>query len=165
MQRFIDDRSACRRVGDFAIKRVTYTRRHGVLGRRYLVGRSVQFTLPKCARRYAFEVESGASGVPHEEFLDIDINNCYTQLLCNQLEALSVDTRDFRELFCFRDHYRTWRQFITEHSGTPMKVAKRTLIKLIHLGRSSNDIPFLGRYPTRSRRQQKEFSIKTDSDT
>ena len=104
LKRFIQDRRDCRRVGDFVIKRVTYTRRPGIPGRRYPVGCSVQFTLPKSARRYAFEVETGASTLPHEEFLDFDFDDCYVQLLCNELEAMTVDKNDFRELFCFRDH-------------------------------------------------------------
>ena len=56
---FVHSRQGCARTGDFCRRMTHYYRRHGIPGRRYPAGPSIQFNLPREARRFAFRTEIG----------------------------------------------------------------------------------------------------------
>ena len=132
-----------RRVGDFGIIRVTYVRKHGLRGRWYAKGPSIQSYCTKTARSVGLATEIGASAGADMLFVDVDINNCFVTLFVNALRNHGADMDHFRVLVSFCENYRAWREFLGEYLGISAKTSKKMLIRLVHLGRPADAIPFL----------------------
>ena len=131
------------RHGDFCAIKVRYVRKHGLPGRWYAQGPSIQSHLTKATRSEAFSTEIGASACANQVFVDVDINNCFLTLFVKALQEKGADMQDFQVMCCFSTHYRAWREFLAEFLGISIKAAKKQLIRLVHLGLPLQDIPFL----------------------
>ena len=100
------------RRGNFGVLVAKYFRKHGIAGRWYAKGPSVQSYLSKFARASGFHIEHGSSAGANTIFIDIDISNCYVTILCNLLLDELNDLSDFNALISLRDHYQVWRSFL-----------------------------------------------------
>ena len=140
-----------KRSGDFAILTVEYVRKHGVPGRWYAKGPSIQLYLSKFARHSGFATSPADTPGAGRVFVDVDINNCFFTILCNLVTNELQDTTDIGTLLSFKTHYAEWRNFLAEYLRIPLKAAKKLLIRLVHLGRPQHDIPFLWNLATQIR--------------
>ena len=100
------------RSGDYAICRAHYYRKHGIPGRRYPRGPTLQFSLTKFARNLAMSSEIVNSGLGDNMLFDIDNNNCFVTLLINELQKLGVNMDDFACLRMFAQQYKLWTQIV-----------------------------------------------------
>ena len=73
------------RAGDYGILKVQYVKKHGLRGRWYAKGPSIQSYLTRAARSVCFKTEIGASVCGEEIFVDIDINTCFLTLFFRRL--------------------------------------------------------------------------------
>ena len=121
----------------------TKVRKHGLNGRWYARGPSIQSYLTKATRSVGLANDIGDSAGGDMVFVDIDINNCFLTLFVKVLEDNGADMEEFGIMACFCIHYKAWREFLSEFLGISLKASKKLLIRLVHLGRPAQDIPFL----------------------
>lgn len=127
---------------DMATRTVHYYRKHGIPGRRYAAPNSLQW-LNKPDRRKACSVPFGNSFEGGKIFVDIDIDCCFPTLAVNGLSVHYDVEHELPVLYSYQQNYKAWRQFMQEYLGVSKKAAKTMLTAIFHLGKPSNDIPFL----------------------
>ena len=127
---------------DMAVRTVHYCRKHGIPGRRYAAPNSLQW-LNKPDRRKACSAPPGNSFEGGKIFVDIDIDCCFPTLAVNTLSIHYDVEHELPVLYSYQQNYKAWRQFMQEYLGISKKAAKTMLTAIFHLGKPSNDIPFL----------------------
>ena len=78
-------------------------------------------------------------------YLDIDINNCFPQLLWNELMLIKggMAQADVPILFALVHAYKDWRTFLAKYFNIDVGVAKNMLAALFHLAEPADDLPLL----------------------
>jgi len=135
------------RNGDFVTVEIQYYRKMNIAGRRYARGPSVQ-KLSRSARKEAMHKEVDASGADGDfSYIDIDIDNCFPQLLYNRIaEARGGELDiDYPVYYAFVRHYKQWRAILSEYLGQPISNAKKMLIAIFFLARPQVELGFLWR--------------------
>jgi hypothetical protein len=128
-------------VGDgFVSYCVEYVRMHGIPGRRYAKGGSVQ-KMARVKRHVALKTKRDSTYC----FVDVDIVHCFAVLLWNLLASCvgEFDLSEFQTFRAFKEHPAAWRAFLMEYFGTDMKTSKKALVRILHLGKPLSDVPFL----------------------
>ena len=124
---------------------MTYKRKHGVPGRRYAQGPGLQM-LSKGFRESALGSPCVADAPlcnEHFENFDLDISNCFPQLLWNEIKNLigiSVDI-DYPILTACVSNPEAFKRFLADYLGQPIKIVKKELIRIMHCGRPKDDLP------------------------
>ena len=138
-------RSEGEQDGDFSEIIVHYVRKHGIPGRRYAVGPSVQ-KICRSARKAAFTVEASPSADDQCVFVDVDIGNAVPTLHWNEMcEIMGVidATAELMPLPVLLQHVGPWRQFCQQYCEVDEDTAKTMILKLFSLGLPDTDFPFL----------------------
>ena len=76
-------------------------------------------------------------------FAEADINNCFVALLVIELSHVCNVDEDLPTLSAFAANYKMWRSLLAAYMCVSPKEAKKLLIKIIHLGKPTCDLPFL----------------------
>ena len=122
--------------GDIARARVAYCRKHGLPGRRYAKGPSLQM-LTKEARGVAMNFTYEDSYV-----VDIDIRNAHPTLLMNMLKDVSPELHSSCTAWsAYNANVDEWRGMMSDLLDIPVTEAKTHLVKLFYLARPARDIP------------------------
>jgi len=134
------------RSSDFSTVEVLYYRKHGLAGRRYARGPSVQH-LSKSLRLLALRSESdiGSSLGAVFEVFDVDIDNCFAQLLWNELHRLVGDAVDidYSTFTAFVKNPGKFKTFLSQYLSLPIKAVKKSLAALLHCARPQSELPLL----------------------
>ena len=132
------------RRGDWLTWSMRYVRKHGIPGRRWAKGFSIQMA-PERFREKGFHCEDGSSQGDGFVFLVADLNNSLPAIMYNELmEYIQADVDDdFDVLKLFIENYQVWRVFLSEYCHVSVKEAKLMLITLFFSAVPKVDLPFL----------------------
>ena len=125
---------------------VTYSRKHGIEGRRYARGPSAQ-QLSRSFRNSALKsaVDIDRQGALLFENFDIDMVNAFMQFMWIRLEANVGDAVDieYQVFTAYVKNPVAVREFIARALNISVKAAKKQLITILHYGRPQSQLPFL----------------------
>ena len=138
------------RIGDLSSITVQYVRKHGIPGRRYAVGPSIQ-KLKRIDRESAFTTYCHASGGDSCVFVDIDLNKSMPQIFWNEASDVMGDDDARKELDMIQTYLENsseWLNFLERYADTDRDGAKKMILKLFFLGVPETDLPFLWKLST-----------------
>ena len=125
--------------------KVTYYRKHGLPGRRYARGASLQ-KLSRSLRNAALHSCTAAESQSQLfENYDVDMVNAFMQLLWNKLKEVVGDSVDieYQNFTAYVSNPGGVRKFLATYFGIPEKAAKKALIAILHHGRPKAELPYL----------------------
>lgn len=133
------------REGDYSTMKVLYIRKHGMPGRRYAVGPSLQ-KLNRAERAAALTTYAGASGCASDVFVDVDINGSMPHIFWNLLcEIMGVEeaTDELAIIPTYLEKRQQWSELLQKYFGVDGHEAKKMILKLFFLAAPQCDLPFL----------------------
>ena len=94
-------------------------------------------------REVALAMEPSNSFEGGKVFVEVDITNCFMVLPLKELSEEVDAAESFSTLLAAKEHYKAWRSALSKYSCVSVPESKKELIKVVHLGKPTVDLPFM----------------------
>ncbi|CAK0814598.1 unnamed protein product, partial [Prorocentrum cordatum] len=131
--------------GGMAQIEVPCCRKFGIPGCRLAQRPSLQWMV-RDDRAVALSLEPSISfqgGKESWETKTADINNCFVALIVKEIEQVCQMKEELPALAAFAANCKAWRSALAAYMSASARVAKKPLVKSVHLGKPDCDLPFL----------------------